>query len=136
MSDWIAALLLLAGGFFCLVAGLGILRLGDVFCRMHAATKAGTLGLALICLAVMVQAESFAQVAEALFVFVFMIATAPIGAHLIGRAAFRTGAAMLPGTGADAEVDAFRAPGGPGKKVPNRPVRTDGSSRQARKFDQ
>ena len=53
MSDWIAAALLVAGGFFCLVAGIGIVRLNDVFARMHAATKAGTLGLALICLAVM-----------------------------------------------------------------------------------
>ena len=57
---------------------------------MHAATKAGTLGLALICLAVMVEAETWGQVVEALFVFVFMIASAPVGAHLIGRAAFRT----------------------------------------------
>ncbi len=39
----------------CLVAGIGVIRLNDVFARMHAATKAGTLGLALICIAVMVQ---------------------------------------------------------------------------------
>ena len=44
---------------------------------MHAATKAGTLGLALICLAVMVEAETWLEVAEALFVFLFMIASAP-----------------------------------------------------------
>ena len=52
-------MLLLAGGFFCLVAGIGIVRMNDVFARMHAATKAGTLGLALICLAVMVEAETW-----------------------------------------------------------------------------
>ena len=55
MSDWIAAALIVAGGFFCLIAGIGVIRLRDVFARMHAATKAGTLGLALICLAVMVR---------------------------------------------------------------------------------
>ena len=72
------------------------MRLNDVFARMHAATKAGTLGLALVCLAVMVEAETWLEVVEALFVFLFMIASAPVGAHLIGRAAFRTGAPARP----------------------------------------
>ena len=83
--------LLVAGGFFCLVAGIGVVRLHDVFARMHAATKAGTLGLALICVAVMVAGRRpGCRCVEALFVFLFMIASAPVGAHLIGRAAFRT----------------------------------------------
>ncbi|MFO1107464.1 MAG: monovalent cation/H(+) antiporter subunit G [Amaricoccus sp.] len=109
MSDWIAAALLVAGGFFCLVAALGVLRFGDVFCRMHAATKAGTLGLALVCLAEMLLAKDWAQLFETLFVFLFMIATAPIGAHLIGRAAFRTRAPVSPGTESDPGAEAFRA---------------------------
>lgn len=124
MTDWIAAALILAGGFFCLVAGLGVVRMKDVYARMHAATKAGTLGLALICLAVMVQAETWLQVVEALFVFLFMIATAPIGAHLIGRAAFRTGAPLDPRTRLDPGAAAFRlspadpaAPGAPGPRA-------------------
>lgn len=109
MREAIAAILLVAGGFFCLVAGIGLLRLGDVFCRMHAATKAGTLGLALICTAEMLLADSWAWFFETLFVFVFMIATAPIGAHLIGRAAFRTRAPVVPGTESDAGAEAFRS---------------------------
>ena len=109
-SDWIAAALVLAGGFFCLVAGLGVVRFRDVFERMHAATKAGTLGLALICLAVMVEAETWLEVAEAAFVFLFMIASAPVGAHLIGRAAFRTRAPLDPKTRSDPGAEAFRAP--------------------------
>ena len=109
MTDWIASALLIAGGFFCLVAGIGIARLGDVFCRMHAATKAGTLGLALICLAAMLLADTWGQVLEALFVFLFMIATAPIGAHLIGRAAYRTRVPMDPATQSDPGAEAFRS---------------------------
>lgn len=109
MSDAIAAVLLVAGGFFCLVAAIGLLRLGDVFCRMHAATKAGTLGLALICLAEMLLAQGWEQFLETLFVFLFMIATAPIGAHLIGRAAFRTRAPVSPGTESDPGAEAFRS---------------------------
>lgn len=108
MSEWIAAALLVSGGVFCLVAGIGVIRLRDVYARMHAATKAGTLGLGLICGAVMVLADGWLQLLEALFVFLFMIATAPVGAHLIGRAAFRTGAPMDPDTQADPDCAQFR----------------------------
>ena len=89
---------LVAGAFFCLVAGIGVVRMRDVFARMHAATKAGTLGLALICIAFMLEAETWLQVVEAAFVFLFMIASAPVGAHLIGRAAFRTRVPVDPKT--------------------------------------
>jgi multicomponent Na+:H+ antiporter subunit G len=108
MSDWIAAAFLVAGGLFCLVAGIGVVRLGDVFCRMHAATKAGTLGLALVAVAVMVKADTWLHFLEALFVFLFMIATAPVGSHLIGRAAFRTRVPMVPGTTMDEDCAPFR----------------------------
>ena len=108
MNEWIAAALMVAGGFFCLIAGIGVIRLNDVFARMHAATKAGTLGLALICIAVMVLAETWLQVVEALFVFLFMILTAPVGAHLIGRAAFRTRVPVDPKTQMDPGADLFR----------------------------
>jgi multicomponent Na+:H+ antiporter subunit G len=108
MIDWIASILMVAGAFFCLVAGIGIVRLNDVFARMHAATKAGTLGLALICVAVVVQAETWLQMVEALFVFLFMIATAPVGAHLIGRAAFRTRVPLDPKTKIDPGCSEFR----------------------------
>lgn len=111
MTDWIAAALLVSGGVFCLVAGVGILRLGDVFARMHAATKAGTLGLALVCLALMVKATTVLQVVEALFVFLFMIFSAPVGAHLIGRAAFRRRVPVDPRTVTEEGAEAFRRGG-------------------------
>ncbi len=109
MADWIVAALLVAGGGFCLAAGIGVARMRDVYARMHAATKAGTLGLGLVCLAAMVRAERLSDVVEPLFVLVFMLATAPVGAHLIARAAFRGRVAEAPGTSADAEAEAFRA---------------------------
>jgi multicomponent Na+:H+ antiporter subunit G len=111
MSDRIAAALLLSGAFFCLVAGIGVVRLSDVYGRMHAATKAGTLGLALVCIAAMLRAETWLQVFEPLFVFLFMIVSAPIGAHLIGRAAFRAGVPVDPRTQADPGCEAFRRRG-------------------------
>jgi multicomponent Na+:H+ antiporter subunit G len=64
--------------------------------------------IALICVAIMVLATTWLQLFEALFVFLFMIMTAPIGAHLIGRAAFRTRAPMDPRTRIDPDCDRFR----------------------------
>lgn len=109
MTDWLAALLLVAGGGFCLVAGIGVVRFPDVYTRMHAATKAGTFGLALIAAGTAVAATSWGEALEAAAVFVFLIATAPVGSHLIGRAAFRTRAPEAPGTRETPETAGFRA---------------------------
>lgn len=110
MIDIISNTLLLIGGFFCLVAGIGVIRLNDVFGRMHAATKAGTLGLALVCISVMLTSTSWLHLAESVFVFLFMIASAPVGAHVIGRAAFHNRQPMDPKTQADPESELFRRP--------------------------
>jgi multicomponent Na+:H+ antiporter subunit G len=111
MTDWLASAFLVSGAFFCLVAGIGVVRLRDVYSRMHAATKAGTLGLALVCIAAMIEADGWRELVEPLFVFLFMIASAPIGAHLIGRAAFRARVPTDPATRTDPEAEAFRMPG-------------------------
>lgn len=108
MIDVITAILLVLGGSFCLIAAVGVIRLNDVYARMHASTKAGTLGLALICLAFMLHGDGWAGVIEGLFVFLFMIFTAPIGAHLIGRAAFRRQQPVDPTTQGYPAVDTFR----------------------------
>lgn len=107
MTEWIAAILFVSGGFFCMIAGVGVIRMRDVYARMHAATKAGTLGLGLICIGVMITAESWLNIAEALFVFLFMIASNPVGAHLIGRAAFRTRGPVDPRTRRDDDAEIF-----------------------------
>jgi multicomponent Na+:H+ antiporter subunit G len=91
----LADLLLLAGAFFVLVAAVGVLRLPDVLMRMHAATKAGTLGAGLVLLAVAVSMPDVGVVARAMATFVFLLLTAPIAAHVIARAAYYTGAAVL-----------------------------------------
>ena len=83
----LAGLCLLAGGGFCVVAGLGVLRLPDVFTRLHASTKAGTLGVGLIVLALALTTEAWPVASKAVGAALFLLATAPVGAHLIGRAA-------------------------------------------------
>ena len=88
--DLIVAACLLAGGFFLFVAGLGILRLPDVLIRMHASTKAGTLGVGLVFGAAALYFRNTAETAIAGLTIVFLLVTAPVAAHAIARAAYRT----------------------------------------------
>lgn len=91
MAEYIMAAMVLLGGFFCFVAGLGILRLPDVLIRMHASTKAGTLGAGLILGAVAVYFGDAATITRAIAAILFLLLTAPVAAHMIGRAAFKVG---------------------------------------------
>ena len=91
MGEWIVAIFILAGCLFCLVAAVGIIRLPDTLTRMHAATKAGTLGAGMIMAAVAVFFADAGILLRALLGLVFLYMTAPVGAHLIGRAAYRSG---------------------------------------------
>jgi len=94
MAEIIMAALILLGGFFCFVAGLGVLRLPDVLIRMHASTKAGTLGSGLILAAVAVYFADTATITRAVATILFLLITAPVAAHMIGRAAFRSGVTL------------------------------------------
>lgn len=91
MSDLVAAVLMLAGAFMTAAAGLGILRLPDVFTRMHAATKVGTLGSGLIMAGVAAYFGDGGTVLRCVLIVFFLLLTAPIGAHMVGRAALRLG---------------------------------------------
>lgn len=90
--EWVVAILVVSGALFTLVAALGVLRLPDVLIRMHASTKAGTLGCGLFLLALAVHSGGDTGViARAIAAFIFILLTAPVAAHMIGRAAYRTG---------------------------------------------
>lgn len=94
----------LLGGFFAFVAGLGVLRLPDVLIRMHATTKAGTLASGIIMLAVAAGFGDAPTVARSVAIVIFLLITAPVGAHMIGRAAFRSGVPLWPPTKVDPEA--------------------------------
>ena len=101
VMDYVTALLLLVGGFFAAVAGFGLWRLPDVLMRLHASTKAGTLGACCILLAAAIELGDLATTVRMALAFLFLLLTAPIGAHLIGRAAYRTGTPLSPRTAVD-----------------------------------
>jgi multicomponent Na+:H+ antiporter subunit G len=89
--DVIAAALLLLGTLLTLIAGVGVLRFPDAFTRMHAATKSTSLGLTLVLLGAAIRIETAGSTVKLLLVVAFQFLTAPIAAHMVGRAAHRTG---------------------------------------------
>ncbi|MGR3496358.1 monovalent cation/H(+) antiporter subunit G [Citreimonas sp.] len=91
MIEIIQGILILTGAALMLVAGIGILRQPDVFIRMHASTKVGTLSSGLIMLGVAIHFEEPAVIFKVVLIVLFLLLTAPIGAHMIGRAALRIG---------------------------------------------
>lgn len=78
-----------------LVAAIGLLRMPDLLMRMHAATKAGTLGTGLLLLAVAVHFRETGVTIRAIATIVFLLFTAPVAAHVIGRAAYLSGRLQL-----------------------------------------
>jgi multicomponent Na+:H+ antiporter subunit G len=87
----------LAGTLFMFVASLGVLRLPDFYARIHAPTKAATLGLAFLLGALALHFPELSNVTKAALAILFIGVTAPVGAHILARAAYRSGV-RAPGT--------------------------------------
>lgn len=89
-ADVGAAVLLLAGSFLVLAAGVGIVRFPGLLARMHAATKPQVLGLILLLAGLSLRVRSWGAVATLALVVVFQLITSPVAAHMIGRAGYRS----------------------------------------------
>ena len=84
--DFLAAILLLIGGVFLLVGSIGLVRLPDFMMRLHAPTKASTLGVGSILLAsVLFAFASGAPSYHELLIIAFLFMTAPVSAYFIGK---------------------------------------------------
>lgn len=90
----LTSVLILAGSAFALVAAIGLNRLPDIYSRMHAASKAGTVGSGLLLLAVGLHSGDISVLARALAGFFFFVLTAPVSAHLLAMASLRAGYSM------------------------------------------
>jgi multicomponent Na+:H+ antiporter subunit G len=106
MLDVIAGVLIVAGCLLALLGGIGVLRLPDVFGRMHAATKPPTLGLVLVAAGAVLRVDSVADVTFLVLVVGLQFLTAPVGAHLVGRSAYASGGQLAPDTVIDELADA------------------------------
>ena len=104
MVVWTAAVLIVVGSLFSVLAAVGILRMPDVYMRAQAATKSATLGVCSLALAAMLLTPSPGASARALLIIAFLLLTAPIAAHMICRAAYTAGVTTWEKT----EIDELR----------------------------
>ena len=94
LDNWIdaaAAACLVAAGLLSVASGIGLLRFPDALSRMHAATKPQILGLMFVIAAIALSDRHWSTVLALLPVLIFQMFTAPISAHMMGRAGYRTG---------------------------------------------
>lgn len=93
MIEYTIAALLLIGGFFTLVGAIGLARLPDFYTRLHAPTKATTLGVGAVMVASVIyfsSTEDSVRTAEIL-ITMFLFLTAPISANILAKAAMHLG---------------------------------------------
>ncbi|MGI8393591.1 monovalent cation/H(+) antiporter subunit G [Leucobacter sp. Z1108] len=91
IMDVLALVCVIAATAFSVAAGIGLLRFPDALSRLHAATKPQVFGLLLIIAAIALDQRSWVTLLSLIPVFVFQSLTAPVAAHMVGRAAYRTG---------------------------------------------
>ena len=91
MIELIAGCLIILGGVFAVIGGLGLVRMPDVLIRMHASTKIGTLACGLILLSCAVFFGTSEIIIRVVAIVLFLLLTAPIGAHMMGRSVLSTG---------------------------------------------
>ncbi|WP_229401192.1 monovalent cation/H(+) antiporter subunit G [Micromonospora okii] len=101
VADWAGAACLVLGGLLSLVAGIGVLRFPTVLDRMHAATKPQVLGVLLLLAGVALRLRTPSDIGMIVLVAIFQLATAPVAAQMIGRAAYRSGRVERPLADAD-----------------------------------
>ncbi len=95
LLDVLSWLFLLAGSFFVLVGGLGLLRLPDFYTRIHAAGLTDTLGAWLILLGLAFQAGPTLTAVKLVLVLIFLVLTSPLSGHLLAKAAYLRGVEPL-----------------------------------------
>lgn len=91
MTEILAIVLMGIGVFFMFVASVGVLRLSDFYARIHAPTKAATLGLNALLLGFAAAVPETTAITKALLAIGLVAATMPVGAHILLRAAYRSG---------------------------------------------
>ena len=96
LVDGLSWVLILAGGFFCITAGVGLVRLPDFFSRTHAASVADSFGAVLILLGLILQAGWSLASVKLLMIIALLLLTAPTTAHALARAALSAGMRLNP----------------------------------------
>ena len=94
MTDTIIAILATLGALFALLAAIGLVRMPDLYLRISVTTKAATLGIGLLLIGSAIYFKDVSITTRVLAIIFFILLTAPVGAHLIGRSSYFTGVKM------------------------------------------
>lgn len=98
LQNYISGILLIIGAAFTLVATIGLIRLPDIYSRMHSASKVGTVGSGAMLIALAVHSDDLATVMRALAGVAFFLLTAPVAAHLLAKASYSAGYRLWEGS--------------------------------------
>lgn len=92
INEIIISVFLISGSLLIFIASIGILRLPDIYMRMHASTKATSLGVMLLLTGAMIYYPTFSVIFKSLAVIVFLYLTIPVSANLLGKSALEVNA--------------------------------------------
>lgn len=109
IAEYIAAVLAIIAAFFMFAAAVGVLRMPDIYTRLHCSTKSAVLGVGLMLLAVAVYSGELEVWVRCLAGITFFVLTVPVGGHILARAGYRVGAQQCKET----LSDEWAAAGGP-----------------------
>ncbi|MEX0852434.1 MAG: monovalent cation/H(+) antiporter subunit G [Bauldia sp.] len=104
LRQWLGGGLALAGGVFMLIGAIGLIRMPDVFTRMHAASVSDTLGAGLILVGLMVLAGASLVTVKLVFLVLFFGLLSPVATHAVARAALHAGVKPVLAEGVEAET--------------------------------
>ncbi len=104
LASWAA---ILAGLFFMIVGTVGVIRMPDVYTRLHAAGMTDTMGAGFLLLGMVLQAGFGLLALRFVLVYAFLLFTSPIATHALARAALSGGVEPVRGRGGSADVEAF-----------------------------
>jgi len=95
LLDVLSWVCLVAGGLFAICGAIGVLRLPDLYTRMHAAGVTDTMGAGLVLLGLMFQAGISLALFKLALIFWLMLITSPTSTHALAKSALASGLAPL-----------------------------------------
>ncbi len=95
--DAVSGTFIVAGSVLAMIGGIGAVRFGDLYSRMHAAAKAPTLGLVLVSIGAAIAIDTLLAATTLLLVVILQLLSAPVGAHALSRASRRQTPVSLDG---------------------------------------
>lgn len=91
LREFIAGLFLAGGAFFLLASAIGMLRLPDFYCRLHASGNSETLGVMLSFMGLVIYEELTLTSLKMIMIFLLIFLGNPIGTHILSKAAYKSG---------------------------------------------